>query len=70
MCTDRVTLYESKIWAIKEAIFAPCKRGLLPCTHEKNKQSILFTEMLDPYEVTLSEFAQIKHVLSVHVYKA
>ena len=38
-------------------------------THGANK-SILFAQILDPYEVTLDEFAQIKDVLFAHVYKA
>ena len=39
-------------------------------THGANYKSILFAQILDPYEVTLSEFPQIKRVLFVHVYKA
>ena len=41
----------------------------MPRTHGTN-QSILFAQILDPYEVTLTEFAQIKRVLFAHVYKA
>ena len=41
----------------------------MPRTHGANK-SIVFAQILDPYEVTLSEFAQIKCVLFAHVYKA
>ena len=40
----------------------------MPRTHGANK-SILFAQILDPYEVTLDEFAQIKDVLFAHVYK-
>ena len=39
----------------------------MPRLHAANK-SILFAQILDPYEVTLSEFAQIKRVLFAHVY--
>ena len=35
--------------------------------HGANK-SILFAQILDPYVVTLSGFAQIKRVLFAHVY--
>ena len=38
----------------------------MPSTHGANK-SILFAQISDPYEVTLSEFAQIKRVLFAHV---
>ena len=31
-------------------------------------KSILFAQILDPYEVNLDEFAQIKDVLFAHVY--
>ena len=41
----------------------------MPCLHGANK-SILFALILDPYEVTLTKFAQIKRVLFAHVYKA
>ena len=41
----------------------------MPRTHEANK-SILFAQILDPYEVTQREFAQIKEDLFAHVYKA
>ena len=41
----------------------------MPRAHGANK-SILFAQILDPYEVTRSEFAQIKCVLFAHVYKA
>ena len=41
----------------------------MPRTHGANKW-ILFAQMLDAYEVTLSEFAQIKRVLFAHVFKA
>ena len=34
----------------------------MPRTHGANK-SILFAQILDPYEVTLREFAQIKNDL-------
>ena len=33
------------------------------------KKSNLFAQILDPYEVTLSEFAQIKRVLFAHLYE-
>ena len=42
---------------------------LMPRTHGANK-SILFAQILDPYEVTLDEFAQIKDDLFSHVYEA
>ena len=41
----------------------------MPRTHGANKP-ILFAQILDPYEVTPEEFAQIKDVLFAHVYKA
>ena len=41
----------------------------MPRTHGANKL-ILFAQILDPYEVTPKEFAQIKDVLFAHVYKA
>ena len=31
---------------------------------------ILFAQIFNPYEVTLSEFAQINHALFAHVHKA
>ena len=64
--------------------FEPCARSILelqsllrendpsvlmPRTHGANKP-ILFAQILDPYEVTPEEFAQIKDVLFAHVYKA
>ena len=42
-------------------------RVVMPRTHEANK-SILFAQILDRCEVTLSEFAQIKRVLFALVY--
>ena len=41
----------------------------MPRTHGANK-SILFAQILNPYEETLREFAQIKDDLFAHVYKA
>ena len=41
----------------------------MPRLHGANK-SILFAQFLDPYEVTLSEFAQTNYGLFAHVYKA
>ena len=41
----------------------------MPRTHGANK-SILFAQILDPYEVTQEEFAQIKDGLFAHEYKA
>ena len=41
----------------------------MPRTHGANKL-ILFAQILDRYEVTQKEFAQIKDVLFAHVYKA
>ena len=41
----------------------------MPRTHGTNK-SILSAQILDPYEVTLSKFAQIDDALFAHVYKA
>ena len=41
----------------------------MPRTHGANK-SILFAQIVDPYEVTLDEFAQIKDALFAHAYKA
>ena len=41
----------------------------MPRTHGANK-SILFAQILEPYVVNLSGFAQIKHVFFAHVYKA
>ena len=38
----------------------------MPRTHGANKL-ILFAQILDPYEVTLVEFTQIKDVLFAHV---
>ena len=43
--------------------------GIMPRTHGANK-SILFAQILDPYEVTLREFAQIKNGFFAHVYRA
>ena len=40
----------------------------MPRTHGANK-SILFAQSIDPFEVTLDEFAQIKNALFAHVYK-
>ena len=40
----------------------------MPRTHGANR-SILFAQILDPYEVTRDEFAQIKDVLFAHVCK-
>ena len=40
----------------------------MPRLHGANN-SILLAQILDPYEVTLSEFAQIKRVLFAHVSK-
>ena len=42
---------------------------IMPRTHGANK-SILFAQIFEPYLVNLSGFAQIKHVLFAHVYKA
>ena len=42
---------------------------VMPDTHGAN-QSILFTQIFDPYEVTLREFARIKDDLIAHVYNA
>ena len=42
------------------------RTGIMPRTHGANK-SILFAQILDPYEVTLSEFAQIKHQLFAQI---
>ena len=39
----------------------------MPRTHGANK-SILLAQILDPYSVTLAEFAQIRRVLFAHVY--
>ena len=39
----------------------------MPRLHGANK-SILFAQILDPYEATLSEFAQIMRALFAHVY--
>ena len=41
----------------------------MPRTHGANK-SILFAQILDPYEVISEGFAQINDVLFAHVYKA
>ena len=39
----------------------------MPRTHGENKSS-LFAQFFHPYEVTLSEFAQINDGLFAHVY--
>ena len=41
----------------------------MPLTHGAHK-SVLFAQILDPYEVTPDKFTQIKDVLFPHVYKA
>ena len=41
----------------------------MPRIHGANK-SITFSQILDPYDVTLDQFAEIKDVLFAHVYKA
>ena len=41
----------------------------MPRTHGAN-QSILFAQILDPYEVISEGFAQINDALFAHVYKA
>ena len=41
----------------------------MPRTHGANKP-ILFAQIIDPYEVTQREFAQIKDDFFAHVYKA
>ena len=44
-------------------------RALMPRTHGANKSS-LFAQIFNPYEVTLSKFAQKIEGLFAHVYKA
>ena len=39
---------------------------LRPCLHEQIKPSLV-AQILDPYEVTPDEFAQIKRVVFAHV---
>ena len=39
----------------------------MPCTHGANKSN-LFAQIFNPYEVTLSDFAQINDGLFAHVY--
>ena len=53
---------------IKHPLFEQiCPELLMPRTHGENKSS-LFAQFFHPYEVTLSEFAQINDGLFAHVY--
>ena len=49
--------------------FPPFNASFMPRTHGANKSN-LFAQILNPYEVTLSEFAQINDGLFAHVYEA
>ena len=41
----------------------------MPRTHGTNKSN-LFAQIFNPYEVTVTEFAQVNDGLFAHVYKA